>query len=153
MPRLKHQETGGPSAFEDGADVTVRLEEDFRPNFAAGIDLVIDYLWGQSAESLLVAAAKAGADARPIRFVQVGAISGGDISLPSAVLRSSSIELMGSGSVAVERLIACIGDLLQAAPAAGFKIATTPTPLSRVNQAWTQDDSQKRTVFRIEDQK
>jgi hypothetical protein len=60
---------------------------------------------------------------------------------------------MGSGSVPVERLIACIGDLLQAAPAAGFKIATTPTPLSRVNQAWTLDDSQPRTVFRIEDQK
>lgn len=138
-----------------GADVTLGLEEDFRPHFAEGIDIVIDYLWGKSAETLLVAAAKAGPEARPIRFVQIGAMSGADITLPSAVLRSSAIELMGSGigSVPVERLIACIADLLQAAPAAGFKIATIPVPLSEVERVWPNDDSQRRTVFLIEDQK
>jgi NADPH:quinone reductase-like Zn-dependent oxidoreductase len=140
---------------EIGADITLSLEEDFRPFFAEGIDVVIDYLWGKSAEALLIAAAKAGPEARPIRFVQVGAISGGDITLPSAVLRSSAIELMGSGigSVRLERLIACIGDLLLAAPAAGFKIAVTPVPLSEVEQAWPKDDGQRRTVFLIGDQK
>lgn len=140
---------------EIDADITLSLEDDFRPHFAKGVDVVIDYLWGKSAEALLIAAAKAGPEARPIRFVQIGAMSGGDITLPSAVLRSSAIELMGSGigSVPLDRLIACIGDLLQAAPAAGFKIATTPMPLSRVEQAWEQDDSRRRTVFLIEDQK
>lgn len=140
---------------ELGADVTLQLDEDFRPYFAEGVDVVIDYLWGKSAEALLIAAAKAGPEARPIRFVQVGSISGADITLPSAVLRSSAIELIGSGigSVPVERLIACIADLLRAAPAAGFKIATTPRPLSEVERAWSEDDSQRRTVFLIEDQK
>jgi hypothetical protein len=33
-----------------------------------------DYLWGQSAERLLFAAAKAGKDAVPIRFVQIGSL-------------------------------------------------------------------------------
>ena len=66
-----------------GADVTIPLVEDaaalenvFKEQFAAGVDVVIDYLWGPSAERLLTAAAKAGKDAVPIRFVQVGAVSG-----------------------------------------------------------------------------
>ncbi len=138
-----------------GADITLSLEEDFRPYFAEGIDVVIDYLWGKSAETLLIAAAKAGPEAHPIRFVQIGSISGGDITLPSAVLRSSAIELMGSGngSVPMEKLIACIGDLLQAALPVGLKIAVTPATLSEVEQAWPKDDSQRRTVFLIGDQK
>lgn len=78
-----------------GADVTIPLVEDqatlenrFTEQFAEGVDVVIDYLWGTSAERLLTAGAKAGAEAVTIRFVQVGAVSGPDITLPSAVLRS-----------------------------------------------------------------
>src|SRR5271157_5329068 len=58
-----------------GADVTIPLVEDgtalenaFKDEFAAGVDVVIDYLWGPSAERLLIAGAKAGRDAAPIRF-------------------------------------------------------------------------------------
>jgi NADPH:quinone reductase-like Zn-dependent oxidoreductase len=139
-----------------GADVTVpltepgeTLEERFREQFAHGVDVVIDYLWGRSAEQLLVAAAKAGPDAVPIRYVQVGAVSGDSIVLPSAVLRSSAIELMGSGigSVPVERMLASIDDMLRAVKPGGFKIATTPVPLHAVEEAWSKDDSARRTVF------
>jgi hypothetical protein len=48
------------------------LEDNFKEQFAQGVDVVIDYLWGKSAERLLVAGAKAGVDAAPIRFVQIG---------------------------------------------------------------------------------
>ncbi len=55
-----------------GADVTIPLVEDgdvlegaFKEQFAEGVDVVIDYLWGRSAERLLIAAAKAGPDAVP----------------------------------------------------------------------------------------
>ncbi|WP_213738824.1 zinc-binding dehydrogenase [Bradyrhizobium sp. dw_411] len=145
-----------------GADVTIPLVEDdaaleeaFKEQFAGGVDVVIDYLWGRSAERLLIAAAKAGADAVPIRFVQVGAISGSDIALPGAVLRSSAIELMGSGigSVPVDRFLDVIDQLLRATGPAGFQIATTPVPLSDVEQAWPKDDSTRRTVFTVDSQK
>ena len=141
-----------------GADVTIpliadeaALENRFKEQFAEGVDVVIDYLWGRSAERLLVAGAKAGAEAVPIRFVQVGAASGSDITLPSAALRSSAIELMGSGlgSIPLDRLLACIGALLHAAGPGGFEIATTPVSLSEVEQAWTCDDSTRRTVFTL----
>ncbi|BCW88552.1 L-threonine 3-dehydrogenase [Alphaproteobacteria bacterium SO-S41] len=141
-----------------GADVTIPLIEDaaaledqFKAQFAAGIDVVIDYLWGASAERLLIAGAKAGPEARPIRFVQVGAASGQDITLPGAVLRSSAIELMGSGigSVPLARLFSAIAGLMKTAIPAGFQIATRPVPLSDVERAWSDDDGTRRTVFTI----
>ena len=138
-----------------GADITIPLVEDgdtleksFKPHFAEGVDVVLDYLWGPSAERLLIAAAKAGAEARPIRYVQIGSISGSDITLPSAVLRASAIELMGSGigSIPFDRLIAATGELLQAAVPAGLKIAVNPVPLEKIEQAWVFNDSSRRIV-------
>jgi NADPH:quinone reductase-like Zn-dependent oxidoreductase len=138
-----------------GADVAIplvaddtALERSFKQQFAAGVDVVLDYLWGNSAERLLIAAAKAGPDTVPIRFVQIGSTSGGDITLPSAVLRSSAIELMGSGigSIPLDRLIKATSDLLQATIPGGFKIAINPMPLNEIEQAWASDDSSRRTV-------
>jgi NADPH:quinone reductase-like Zn-dependent oxidoreductase len=142
-----------------GADMTIplveseaALEKSFKEQFAEGVDVVIDYLWGKSAERLLIAGAKAGADAVPIRFVQIGSVSGPDITLPSAVLRSSAIELMGSGigSIPLDRLVDAIGALLQATAPGGFEIAAKPVPLSDVERAWAEDDSKRRTVFTID---
>jgi NADPH:quinone reductase-like Zn-dependent oxidoreductase len=139
-----------------GAEVTIplvddqaALEERLSREFAQGVDVVIDYLWGKSAERLLIAGAKAGREGVPIRFVQIGSVSGPDIVLPSAALRSSAIVLMGSGigSVPFDRFVDAIDGVLRAAVPAGFKIATTPVPLSEVDEAWLRDDSASRTVF------
>jgi hypothetical protein len=83
--------------------------------------------------------------------VHIGSVGGAEISLPGAVLRSSAIELMGSGigSIPLERLVAAVRELMQAAAPAGLKIATTPTPLAEVERAWPVDDSRRRTVFTL----
>ena len=51
-----------------------------------------------------------------------------DLMLPAAVLRSSAIKLMGSGlgSVPLDRLVSCAGELLQATVPGGFKIEAKP---------------------------
>jgi NADPH:quinone reductase-like Zn-dependent oxidoreductase len=141
-----------------GADVTIPLVENeaalegrLKEQFAEGVDVVVDYLWGKSAERLLIAGSKAGPDAVPIRFVQIGSASGSDITLPSAALRSSAIELMGSGigSIPLDRLLNATFGLLQATMPGGFKIAVKPVSLSEVEQAWPQDDSSRRTIFTV----
>jgi NADPH:quinone reductase-like Zn-dependent oxidoreductase len=141
-----------------GADVTIPLTQDgealekaFLEPFHEGVDVVLDYLWGPSMERLLIAAAKAGADGVPIRFIQVGAASASSISLPNAVLRSSAIQLMGSGigSVPFNRLLKVIKSVLQASVPGGFEIATTTVPLSEVTIAWSTETSQTRTVFLV----
>jgi NADPH:quinone reductase-like Zn-dependent oxidoreductase len=141
-----------------GVDVTIPLGQDegaledrFKEQFRTGVDVVIDYLWGETADSLLKAAAKAQNAAGPIRFVQVGAMSASEITLPAAILRSSPVELMGSGlgSVPNDRLIRCIGEVLKATGPAGFQIATKTVPLSEVESAWQENDSPLRTVCTV----
>ncbi len=139
-----------------GADDVVRLDDDatalgrrFEGHFATGVDVVVDYLWGASARSLLVAAAKAAPALRPVRVVQVGTASGAEIALPGAVLRSSSIVLMGSGigSVSLERLLAAIGGVFEAAAAGTLRMDATAVPLSEVAAAWSR--AGERIVFTL----
>jgi hypothetical protein len=65
------------------------LSGQFSATSAAQIDVVIDYLWGHSAEVLLPALAKYTPAGRPVRYVQVGSLAGADIALNGAVLRSA----------------------------------------------------------------
>lgn len=91
-----------------GADVTIPLgdggdafEEALREQFSGdGIDVVLDYLWGPSAERIIAAGAKAGKAAVPIRFVQIGSMSAPNITLPSSALRSSAISSQEAASAA-----------------------------------------------------
>jgi hypothetical protein len=82
----------------------------FSQEFAQGVDVELDYLWGKSAERLIAAGAKVGAAAVPIRFVQIGSVTAANVTLPSAALRSSAIVLMGSGigSIPFDRLVKAI---------------------------------------------
>lgn len=141
---------------EVGADEAIVLEGDadalerrFMVVFAEGVDVVVDYLWGMSAERLLIAAAKTGRDAAPLRFVEVGSVSGETIALPSAVLRASAIELMGSGvgSVPLDRMMAAARDLLREAVSVGLTIPMRKVPLWVIEQAWAAPDDGRRVVF------
>jgi NADPH:quinone reductase-like Zn-dependent oxidoreductase len=143
-----------------GADAVIPLgdagdafEEALKAEFAGeGVDVVLDYLWGPSAERILVAGARAGKDTVPIRFVHIGAISAPNITLPGAALRSSAITLMGSGlgSVPVDRIVKSIGELMNAAVPGGFVIDTRTVPLSEVESVWNAGGSTPRIVFRID---
>ena len=120
--------------------------------FASGIDVVIDYLWGESAKTAIVAIAKAVEDATPIRFVHVGGASREEnIDLPGAALRSSAIILMGSGvkSIRLSVLLQAIRSVLEAVQPAGLKIATKVLPLSEVEEVWNKAAGKPRVVFSI----
>ncbi len=123
------------------------LEADLREHFADGIDIVLDYLWGTSARLILVAGAKAGPEGVPIRFVQIGAASGAEIAIPAAVLRSSSIEMKGSGfgSVGLPRFIAAIAGVFGAAAEAGLALDYRTVPLAQVTETWR--DEGRRIVY------
>ena len=126
------------------------LETAFREQLGGeGVDVVLDYLWGKSAETLIVAAAKAGKGTVPIRFVQIGAVSGSDITLPGAALRSSALVLMGSGigSIPLNGLVGAISGVLQAVVRGKLKIETEAVPLANVEETWNKDSGNSRVVF------
>jgi NADPH:quinone reductase-like Zn-dependent oxidoreductase len=139
-----------------GADVVIPFDsntyEGFEnamiEQFSQGVDVIIDYLWGKTAEIIMIAIAKGVDDAKPVRFVQVGSLSGDTIQLPSAALRSSSAVLMGSGlkSVPFANLLEGIRQVFSAAILAKLTIDIKKAPLSDVNTLW-DDEGKSRIVF------
>jgi NADPH:quinone reductase-like Zn-dependent oxidoreductase len=143
-----------------GADATISLQQPgealtatFREVLAAGVDVVLDYLWGSSAEALLGAAqGRGGMGAEPrVRYVQIGSISGETISLPASLLRSSGLELMGSGlgSLSAVAIVESLKKMYEVAASTGLKIETEAVPLSEVESAWGRAESGRRMVFTI----
>jgi NADPH:quinone reductase-like Zn-dependent oxidoreductase len=139
-----------------GAEVTIPLEQapeslsaQLEEQFAAGVDVILDYLWGPSAEAILTAGAKASPVAKRIRFVQIGAPASETIEVPASMLRSSAIEILGSGlgSMPPDRLLGAIQAVLDAAPEAGFTLAVRTVPLSDIEQTWNDSTSRERIVF------
>jgi NADPH2:quinone reductase len=81
-----------------GADAAISLDQDREPLVSAfrselaesGLDVVLDYLWGQPAERVLETISQKGLRkaAVRLRFIQIGESAGKTISLPAATLRS-----------------------------------------------------------------
>jgi NADPH:quinone reductase-like Zn-dependent oxidoreductase len=118
--------------------------------FADGLDVVVDYLWGTSARTIIVAVAKAVEDAHPVRFVQVGEASREPVELPGAALRSSAIQIMGSGlkSVPMPKLLEGIRQAFDLAARSKLDLPTEVVPLSTVTENW-EASGKPRLVFAL----
>ncbi len=130
------------------ADVRITLNDDadkaLREQFDQGVAVVLDFLWGEPALRVLTAATK-GRGSRAgeprLRYVQLGTSAGDEIPIRGDMLRSTGLELIGSGigSVSVTDFAVSAGELLAAAPAAGFATPFTSLPLPAVSDAWNGD--------------
>jgi len=143
-----------------GADAVISLiqpedavREAFAAEAAAGIDVIIDYLWGRPTELLLEALAKG---FRPnathsTRLVEVGESAGKTITLPGATLRSIDLVLKGSGfgSASMKEIFAAIPTLFSMAAAGSLTIDIDPVPLTDVEQAWGRVEKGRRIVFTV----
>lgn len=114
------------------------FESALNDEFAHGLDVVIDYLWGTSAHTIIVAVAKAIEDAHPVRFVQVGEASRELVELPGAALRSSAIQIMGSGlkSVPFPTLLEAVRNTFALAAENGLHLPAKAVSLSMVADTW-----------------
>ncbi len=140
-----------------GADETISLrqpEENLLRSFRSAlgsVQVVLDYLWGSSAELILKAAAAHGSpQGEPrIRFVQIGSISANAITLPAQQLRSSGVELIGSGlgSLSAQQIRQSLATMFAAVSKVRFAIDIHAVPLARVEEAWTWKDDGRRMVF------
>lgn len=120
------------------ADGAERFASALMPAIAEGVDVVLDYLWGDSATAILLALAKTATD-RVTRFVSIGTSSGQeDIALPSAILRSSTIELVGSGDKSVSKadMLSAIQESFELAAAGKISIDTRAYDLENIEEAW-----------------
>jgi NADPH2:quinone reductase len=142
-----------------GADAVIPLDQDqaalvssFRGELAGeGVDVVLDYVWGQPAERVLEAISQKGlrkASSR-IRFIQIGESAGKTISLPAATLRSSGLELLGSGfgSASLDQILVALAEFFQVAAREPFQFRTKAAALRDVEALWNEADEGTRLVF------
>lgn len=115
-----------------------RFESDLMPILANGVDIVLDYLWGDSALTIMSALARTKTDS-VTRFVSIGTSSGQEkLPLPSAILRSSTIELVGSGDKSVSNadMLAAIKGAFELAAEGKLRIDTSEYTLEDIGEAW-----------------
>jgi NADPH:quinone reductase-like Zn-dependent oxidoreductase len=119
---------------------------------AAEVDVVLDYLWGPPAESAIMPILTAREDrSRLLSWIQIGAVAGADIALPSAALRQANIHFLGSGqgSVSARGILEELPSLVDEIDRGTFAIDAVTRPLAEVESAWTErmDRSTERIVF------
>jgi hypothetical protein len=114
------------------------------------LDVIVDYLWGSSARTIIVAVAKAVEDAHPVRFVQVGEACREPVEVPAAALRSSAIQIMGSGlkSVPMPKLFEGIRQTFDLAAQGKLYLPTKVVPLETVAENW-ETPGKPRLVFTL----
>jgi len=139
-----------------GADEIVQLSDDEATArslaaAAAEVDVVVDYLWGEPAQKAIVALLTARSDrSRPMDWIQVGAIAGPTIELPSAALRSANLRLQGSGqgAVSTRAYLAELRALIEEINESTIAVKANTMPLADVERIWTQpDEPGERTVL------
>lgn len=120
-----------------GADRTVALGQDDLAGAvkaAGGVDVIVDYLWGEPATTALTAG-KPG-----VRLVHVGDRAGAAAPVPGALLRSLGATITGflpvwSGPAAVATAYRRLGE---AAAAGQLDVPTETVPLAEVAAAWAR---------------
>jgi NADPH:quinone reductase-like Zn-dependent oxidoreductase len=140
-----------------GADEVVQLTGDLDAaasalaTAGAEVDIVLDYLWGEPALSVMLALLRARPDrSRALDWVQIGAIAGPTIELPSVALRSTNLRIQGTGQGAVSprAYLAELPALVQEIDAGAIAVAPNLVDLADVESAWQQPDAPgRRTVL------
>jgi NADPH:quinone reductase-like Zn-dependent oxidoreductase len=152
------------SLLQSGADKIISTQQD-DDNFmaelktlhaATPIDVVIDYLWGHTAELILASLKGKGNFTHNTRFVSVGSVTGDKIQLSAQILRSVNLQLSGSGlgSWTKEQVKQLFTDILpnafQLAVDGKLKVETVKINLADIEKMWdmpTEDG--KRLVVMI----
>jgi NADPH:quinone reductase-like Zn-dependent oxidoreductase len=132
-----------------GADDVVQLTGDADATSralaaaAAEADIVLDYLWGEPAQRAIMALLTARCDrSRPLDWIQIGAVAGPSIELPSVALRSANFRLQGSGqgSVSPRGYLAELPSLVEEITSGTIEVQARSMPLTGVEQAWTANE-------------
>jgi NADPH:quinone reductase-like Zn-dependent oxidoreductase len=122
------------------------------------IDIVIDYLWGNPVKLIINALKGSGVNnfSTRVRIVSVGSTAGKDIILESDTLRSTAIEILGSGigSLSQDNLkkfgSEVLPEMFMLAAEGKLKIQTETADLKDIESAWQKNiDPGKRLVIKI----
>jgi NADPH:quinone reductase-like Zn-dependent oxidoreductase len=136
-----------------GADEIVSVKQDDEQFIAqlkeihnnTPIDIIIDYLWGHTAELILSSLKGKGSFTHKVRFVSIGAVTGDKIQLSAENLRSVDLQLSGSGlgSWTKDQMKQLFSEILpemfQLAADNKLKVETENVSLADIEKLWDME--------------
>ncbi|HTI94849.1 MAG TPA: zinc-binding alcohol dehydrogenase family protein [Puia sp.] len=137
------------SVEQSDEEFTARLKELHRQT---PFNVIVDYLWGHTAEMILAALKGSGAFTPRTRYVSVGSMTGDVIQLSAASLRSIDLQLSGSGlgSWTKGQVHMLFGEILpemfQLAAEGKLKVGTVPVRIEDIGKLWERDVTGGRRV-------
>jgi NADPH:quinone reductase-like Zn-dependent oxidoreductase len=149
-----------------GADILISLAQDDTEIIAQiknthlqnPINIVIDYLWGHPVELFLKSLKGGGVNnfTHQVRIVTVGDMAGEAINLSSGILRSSNIEILGSGLGSLSREdfgifnTHILPEIFQLAVEGKIVMDLKTESLENIEKVWSEEvEKGKRLVIRI----
>lgn len=150
------------SLYDLGADATISLSLPDQQLAAAfgreaekgNFNVVLDFVWGRPTEVLL--SILTGHDLNRVslrnRLVEIGAMAGPTITLPAAALRSSGVEIYGSGGGGIippRVIFDTLPKVWELAVAGKLRIDVETVPLYDIENAWLREDMQGRRLVVI----
>lgn len=147
-----------------GADEIISVKQDDEKFLAqlkdihanSPIDVIIDYLWGHTAEMILASLMGKGSFTHKTSYVSVGSMAGDLIQLSAANLRSVDLQLTGSGLGSwskdeVRKLFSeILPEMFQLAADGKLKVETVEVKLDDIASLWDLDVTDgKRLVVTI----
>ena len=109
------------------------------------IDVIVDYLWGHTAELILSALKGKGAFTHKTRFVSIGSVTGDTIQLSAENLRSIDLQLSGSGLGSwtkdqMQKLFSeILPEMFQLAANKKLEVDTASVNLKDIERRWDMD--------------
>lgn len=147
-----------------GADETISIKQDDETFIGkikeihsnTPIDIIIDYLWGHTAELILASLKGKGSFTHKTRFVSIGAVTGDKIQLSAENLRSVDLQLSGSGLGSwtkdeMKKLFSeIIPEMFQLAADNKMKVDIEKVSLADIEKLWDMEvEDRKRLVVTI----
>ncbi|MCL2776680.1 MAG: zinc-binding alcohol dehydrogenase family protein [Polyangiaceae bacterium] len=133
-----------------GATDIMTLEDARLGSFARDVDVVLDFVWGESTARTMTAMITERTDrGRPLTWIEIGSVAGPTAAIPSAALRSSRLQIVGSGIGSVpardivEELPVMVNEIVRGA----LRVDAKVMPLADVEHAWTAH-TRERIVFK-----
>ncbi len=107
---------------------------------AADVDVVVDYVWGEATVAAMVEILTNRADrARMLSWVEIGAIGGANAGISAAALRSTRLQIVGSGigSVPGRDFVEELPQIARAVAEGAFDVRARAVPLAEVEEVWS----------------
>lgn len=118
---------------------------------ACEVDVVLDFLWGDSSMRVMETVLRRRADrSRSLTWIHVGSMAGEVAAIPGTFLRSANLQIVGSGhgSVSGRDILMELPALVKEIARGTFRIDVKPIPLRDVERVWFEaSHTGERIVF------